>query len=308
MPKKETKTAAPAAPVAEATVLNDADQKQVTVIERVIENREIQAHDAFGKLNRQQIELIKRTYAKGASDDELKLFITVCHGLQLSPFSKQVHLVPRWDSKAGREIRQIQVGIDGFRATAEKTGAYAGNDDPVFEGEKIVEYGEKKQSVTAPEKATVTVWKIVQGQRFAFTATARWSEYYPGAKMGFQWHTKPYLMLGKCAEALALRKGFPTLLSGIYTPEEMDQGKDELNEGERTAKAFAALKNAVSKMGFVELNDYTTKMEKSDKYTAGQKEEFNAIVRDRIAELKKATPVEAKVEAKPEAEAPKETK
>jgi phage recombination protein Bet len=286
-------TAPAAAPEPEQTALTPADQKQVVVIEKVIENREIAPHDAFGKLNRSQVELIKRTYAKGASDDELKLFITVCHGLQLSPFSKQVHLVPRWDSKAGREIRQIQVGIDGFRATAEKTGAYAGNDDPIFDGEKTVEYGEKKQSVTVPEKATVTVHKIVGGQRYPFTATARWSEYYPGQKLGFQWHIKPYLMLGKCAEALALRKGFPTLLSGIYTPEEMDQGKDDLNAGERSQKAFQAVKAAVAKATLKELQELKGKMQKSDKYTAAEKEEFLATVDDRIKELTPKPVVEA---------------
>lgn len=272
--------------------LSAAEQRNVTVIEKVIETRGIAPHDAFGKLNRPQIELIKRTIARGASDDELKLFITICHGLQLSPFSKQVHLVPRWDSKVSAEVRQVQVGIDGFRAVAEKTGKYAGNDDPVFEGEKEVEFGgEKKQKVMVPEKATVTVWKILEGQRYGFTATARWSEYYPGPKMGFQWHQKPYLMLGKCAEALALRKGFPSLLSGIYTPEEMDQGKTEVSDQEKQQKAFGALKNALSKASLAEVEEYKVKMQKSEKYTSVQKAEFMQMVEARMIEL---TPAEKK--------------
>src|SRR3990167_2311096 len=99
--------------------LTAKDQKEVRIIERVIENREIAPADAFGKLSRPQIELIKRTVARNASDDELRLFIQVCKGANLNPFLKQVFLVPRWDSAAGREVRAIQVSIDGFRAIAE---------------------------------------------------------------------------------------------------------------------------------------------------------------------------------------------
>jgi hypothetical protein len=62
---------------------------------------------------------------------------------------------------------------------------------------------------------------MTQGQRFAYTATARWSEYCPdNAPM---WKRMPHTMLGKCAEALALRKAFPQQLAGLYSREEMDQ-------------------------------------------------------------------------------------
>jgi hypothetical protein len=36
------------------------------------------------------------------------------------------------------------------------------------------------------------------------------------------WKSKPYVMLAKCAEALALRKGFPGQLQGLYLGEEYD--------------------------------------------------------------------------------------
>ena len=68
---------------------------------------------------------------------------------------------------------------------------------------------------------------MVAGVVGNFTATARWSEYYPGKSQGFMWDKMPHTMLGKCAEALALRKAFPSQLSGLYTGDEMAQaGKD----------------------------------------------------------------------------------
>ena len=272
--------------------LTAKEAKEVRIIERVIENREIAAADAFGKLTRNQVDLIKRTVAKGASDDELRLFVQVCKGANLNPFLRQVHLVPRWDSKIGAEVRAIQVGIDGFRAVAESSGAYAGNDDPIYDGESeipVTKYENKKPieaKLTVPSKATVTVYKLMDGQRYGFTATARWEEYYPGQKMGFQWHIRPYLMLGKCAEALALRKAFPKLLSGMYAQEEMDRTAQPDNEVAKAQKGFQTLMQAVAKATLPELEDYKIKIEKSDKYTDDQKADFVETVDKRIAELK----------------------
>ena len=287
--KEEVKKEIPASPTSDHT---PEEKKEIRIIERIIENKEIAPIDAFGKLSRPQIQLIKTTIAKGASDDELRLFIQVCKGANLNPFLKQVHLVPRWDSREGKEVRAIQVSIDGFRSIAESSGAYAGNDDPVFDGEQEIEYmvgreKKEKKKLTIPTKATATVYKIVEGQRYPFNATARWSEYYPGEKMGFQWHIRPYLMLGKCAEALALRKAFPKLLSGMYAQEEIERGSEVVAEKEKTITAYQKLSIALNRMGPQELEDWIDKITKSDKYSDAEKKELLKIANTKLAEFMK---------------------
>lgn len=165
----------------------------------------------------EQIGLIKRTIAVGCTDDELTLFLQQCRRTGLDPFARQIHAVKRWNKQANREVMAIQIGIDGFRLIADRSGRYAGNDDPVFDDE------------VKPRKATVTVYKMVSGSRCPFTATARWEQYYPGPKQGFMWDKMPHLMLGKTAEALALRKAFPAELSGLYITEEMQQAGEPTN-------------------------------------------------------------------------------
>lgn len=266
-------------------ITNEEEKKEIKVIERIIENREIAPADVFGKLERSQIDLIKRTVAKGASDDELKLFIQVCKGANLNPFMKQVFLVPRWDSREGKEIRAIQVSIDGLRAIAEEGGAYAGNEDPEFAGEDTIVLEKNDKEVKHPLSAKVTVYKIVEGNRYPFTATARWEEYYPGAKMGFQWHVRPYLMLGKCAEALALRKAFPKLLSGMYAQEELDRSTGESQPEQNKASGIETIKKVIANSDMDALDEFTKKMAKSTKYTDEQKAEFKKLVDKRMSEI-----------------------
>lgn len=160
---------------------------------------------------------------KPRDDADLLLFLYVCKRTGLDPLTKQIYAVFRWDSRLGKEKMTIQAGIDGMRLVAQRTGNYAGQED--------VAYLPVDEQTKYPVKASVTVYKTLNSVRVAFTATARWNEYVQLNQKNTpntMWERMPYNQLGKCAEALALRKGFPNELSGIYAPEEMAQADNVL--------------------------------------------------------------------------------
>jgi len=159
-------------------------------------------------VTREQVDLVRRTIFPDATDPELQLFLHDCARRGVHPLDRLVH-----PTKRGGRYTPI-TSVDFMRSQAAGTGDMAGTDDAQF----IID--EEGQVVAA----TVTVYRMTQGQRFAYTATARWAEYYPGdGGQGAMWRKMPHTMLGKCAEALALRKAFPQQLGGLYAPEELHQ-------------------------------------------------------------------------------------
>lgn len=161
-------------------------------------------------------ELVRRSVFPKSTDDELSLYMHDCQRQGCHPLDRLIHPTIRIDRKTGERRYTPVTSIDLMRSRADETGQYAGNDEPVFEGEP------GRQGFTA----TVTVWKIVGGVRCPFPGTARWEEYYPGDELGFMWRSKPHVMLGKVAEARALRKGFPRQLARLYEKSELDRVDD----------------------------------------------------------------------------------
>jgi hypothetical protein len=106
-----------------------------------------------------------------------------------------------------------------LRLIAARTREYAGCDGYEYDTET-----EKH-----PNKASCTVYRLVQGQRMPFTATVRWEERNKGRD---NWVSQPYHMLGKCAESAALRQAFPEECGGLYSEDELGEAYAQAPERE----------------------------------------------------------------------------
>lgn len=153
-----------------------------------------------------QMSLITDVVAKGATPDELKLFLYRCQNMGLDPLKPgQIHFVKYNPSSPGT----IVVGIEGFRAIAHRSGKLSGI----------------SRGVTRDEKGKViSAWAEVHRSDWQHPAKEEvpMSEY--NTSRG-PWLKMPETMLKKVAEAAALRMAFPNELGGVYESAEMDQAE-----------------------------------------------------------------------------------
>lgn len=185
------------------------------------------------------LALIKRTVAADTNSDEFDLFIWTAKHMGLDPLRRQVYAMVFSKDDPKKRRMSIIVGIDGFRAIAERTGNYRPD-----ENEPLIEYDPALKSHTNPlgiVKATARVWKFAHGSWHPVTGVAYWDEFAPvkdewaydveagkrkptgRSTLDGNWPKMPRVMLPKCAEAQALRKGWPDDFSNVYAPEEVDR-------------------------------------------------------------------------------------
>ena len=194
---------------------------------RAIEHAVSGQRTAYSK---SQMNLIKSQICKGASDDELALFVATSQRMGLDPFARQIWGVMR-PTKDG-DVLSIQVSIDGFRLIAARTNRYEGQVGPFYCG------ADRKWTdtwVSDEHPLIAKVGVMVFGAREPTFGYAKYSSYVQRYSQSGDptpiWQKFPDMMLGKCAEAIALRKMFPAELSGIYSPEEM-AGQDFIENPE----------------------------------------------------------------------------
>ena len=173
-----------------------------------------------------QIETIRQSICPGATDEELALFLQICASSGLSPFTRDVYAI-----RTGGRLSFI-ISIDGYR--------------------KIAHNSEMLHSISAPDfelnesggliSATVTVLRYDDRENLAeYKGRTYWEEY--GSARG-PWGKMPRQMLGKTAEAQALRRAFALELSGTYTADEMPEEKSPSRPSEiKVAGRDVALEN-----------------------------------------------------------------
>ena len=209
---------------------------------------------AITQWTQEQTQLISSTIAPGCTSDELKLFSYACQRSGLDPFSKQIYAIKRGGKMS------IQVGIDGLRSIAERTGQLDGS-ETYWCGEE----GDWKDvwlGKAPPAAAKTIVYR--KGSSHPFVGVARFQDYNAGQGL---WSKMPAAMLAKCSEALALRKAFPADMSSLYTADEMEQTETVTVTATTApalapagdAKVFAAGKAAIAKCSTLDELEAVTK-------------------------------------------------
>lgn len=182
------------------------------------------------------------TIYPGANPDSIIMAVDYCKARKLDIMLKPVHLVPmqvtdaRTKEKIWRDVPMPGIGM--YRIQADRSGNYAGADEPEFGPTITQEFPDpynagKTIRVSYPEWCKYTVYKFVNGQRVAYIAKEYWIENYATQSSktdcpNAMWKKRPYAQLAKCTEAQALRKGWPEIGSEP-TAEEME-GKTFITE------------------------------------------------------------------------------
>lgn len=166
---------------------------------------------------------LKNILDPGMSDAELRLLAAYAQRTGLDPISKQIYS----SHIDGKQV--IMVAIDGFRVVAERSGKYRGQ-GPVVYGDNC-SCGNARYRVH-PEWSESSVYRadfeapLVRRAYFHEFVPVPMSGNYNNWNRDNMWVKMPRIMLGKCAEAQALRAAFPNDLGSMYISEEMDQAAE----------------------------------------------------------------------------------
>ena len=201
-----------------------------------MESKALEAINNNSGWTREEIDTIKRTVAKGATDDELRMFLHLASSYGLDPFARDVWFIK---DKSGNPI--IMTSRDGYIKIANSHAAYDGIEaDVVYQGDKFrkikdgVEHIYETKNRGNPVGAYAMVYRKDRSRPIYVYAPM--SNYYRNSPV---WRQYPHAMILKVAEAQALKRAFS--ISGLVTREELDEEPDvQPKTQKQTAQAITA--------------------------------------------------------------------
>ena len=151
------------------------------------------------------------------SPEEHKFFFEICKSRNLNPFTKEVYFI-----KYGSQNAAIVIGVDTFISRANEHHDYMG-----FKSGWIVinEEGVAIRTEIPHGKLYGSWCEIHRKDKVVLTQTVVFSEYSTGKN---RWHSAPFQMIEKVAQATAHRKAYPKAFQHLYGWEEMDQAKQNI--------------------------------------------------------------------------------
>lgn len=192
----------------------------------------------------EKLQVIKNTVAKGATDDELEMFLTLASRYNLDPFMKEIWFIKRakkapvwrnnkkeWDYKRlpdgsidySDAETVIMSSRDGYLKAARDTPGYIGLRSAAIKEGDDFSYNPVTQEIKhiiGTKRGKVTgAWAIARREEREDIVEYVDFQEYKEATGGGNYDKYPSAMIKKVAEVLALKRQFG--LNGLVTQEEM---------------------------------------------------------------------------------------
>jgi len=156
-------------------------------------------------INEIALNTLRNSIFNGAKDESIAMAVDYCISRNLDIMMKPVHLVPMSVKVGNQYIMKdtVMPGIGLYRIQADRSGNYAGADEPIF-GPSITKTfngknGEKLE-FSYPEFCVYSVHKIVGSHVVKYSAKEFWLENYATKSHDSEipnamWKKRPYAQL-----------------------------------------------------------------------------------------------------------------
>ena len=171
---------------------------------------------------------------RGLSRREFDHFIETSRSMGLNPLKRQICAIILNENDARRRHVATVTTIAGLRAIADRTGTYR----PDGRAARVTVDDTVKDPRSNPHgivDCIVTPYRFSHGRWHRIVGQVWWDEIAPirttedGDKYldsRTPWPTRPRGQIIKCAEAAALRAGWPENLANVYAEDEMDRARE----------------------------------------------------------------------------------